>query len=43
LLQRLDRLAERRLADVQARCCTGEVQFFRNSDEVTQVAQFHVI
>ena len=40
--QRLDLLAQRRLADVQALGRAREVQFLGDGDKVTQVAQFHV-
>ncbi|MCY1376655.1 hypothetical protein D9M69_641640 [compost metagenome] len=40
-LQLLDLLAQGRLADAEPGGGPGEMQFFRDSGEVTQVAQFH--
>jgi uncharacterized protein YkuJ len=34
-------VAQRRLAYVQAGGGAGKTEFFRNGDEVAQVAQFH--
>jgi hypothetical protein len=33
--------AQRRLGDVQAPGGAGDVQFFRDGDEIAKVAQFH--
>ena len=40
--QRLDLLAQRRLADVQALGRAREVQLLGDGDKVAQVAQFHI-
>jgi hypothetical protein len=40
--QRLDLLAQGRLADMQALGRAREVQLFGDGDKVTQVAQFHI-
>lgn len=42
VLKRTDLLAKRRLCHVQPFGGAGEVQFFGNGNEVTQVAQFHI-
>jgi hypothetical protein len=40
-LQVLDLLAERRLADAKMGGRAGEIQFFRNSQKVSDVTEFH--
>ena len=41
-LQCADLHAERRLLDSQAFCSPGHVLFFRNRNEIAEVAQFHL-
>ena len=42
VLQIADLAAQRGLCDQQFCCCTCEVQFFRNGDEISDMTKFHV-